>query len=306
VCGTLMMDVAEIAVFGKGFRVTLDSEEFQRLVPKDTSALHGELELKLREYKGWAPLLEPLYSLPAREIAMQYCLLLGPGEVMSVAFAATEDRHHRPSIVAVSATMRILWDSPELADSCDRCVGLAMRLATEYGIAFAGNPARVANQLSRGVFLRERAMDLRNEKSTASLDWPLIVQAIRNWQGINGIATLRLCGLGANVIVGTRHEAALANVRGTVDGYYDVRERRIVPLTDGLRSWPKAPPEASKSPAQEDLRSPEKQTLNSIDQSLKGIDASLRNMNDSLSVLTRMLLDMWFPRRRDDERGPKR
>lgn len=304
-----MSAVARVQVFGKGFRVSKESEEFQRLVPNQVGALREGLETELEEYREWASLLEPLYRLPERELTAQYCVLLSKDEIMAFAFAPTEDQHKRPSVVVVTATSPVSWGELGLPDAFDRSVGLANRLAGAYAEVFRGNERRVGEQLSKGTFLRERSLELRNERSGATLAWPFVVQAIREWQGITGVATGRLVALGANVIVGTRHEAEKANVRGAIAGYYDVREQRIIAIGDKLRLWPKIAPvevkESESEPASMDGRAHDH--LQSIDATLKRMDGSIRRLVDTADSLRQAVLEFWFPggrsREKDDKKG---
>lgn len=231
------MESAQIQVFGKGFRATEDSEEFQRLVPKEPSVLATGLERKLQGFRSWPAVIEPLYGVVKREAAAQFSVLVGAEEILASAFAVTEDSFKRPSVVIVCARVEIVWDSPDLALTFGRCVGLASRLAAEYGEAFAADQARVAAQLRRGAFLPNRRVDLLRERLPTQLDWAKLVNSIKKWRGIDGVATPRLVGLGANVVVGTKHEAERSSVKNGIAGFYDVREEEIIPVGEALKPW---------------------------------------------------------------------
>lgn len=292
---------ALVQVFGKGFRVSSDSEEFQRLVPKDSSDLKVGLERSLQEYKGWPALLDALYKSKQRDALSQFCVLISGDEILAIAGAPTEDVHGRPSAVFVTANVDIGWEDDDLPGTFEQCAGLASRLTLEYADVFARNPARLAGQLSKGTFLRDRRLDLANEKSGASLEWPQLVQAIRDWQGINGVATPRLSALGANVVIGTRHEAEKANVRGGVDGYYDVREQRIVALTDRIKPWVRVASLQTAKQTELMRESEGDERLESIDASLKSIDGSVRRVADAVEGVVHALFNIWLPGTRSDD-----
>jgi len=237
---------ASIQVWGKGYRVTSDTEEFQRYVPSGNERESG-LEMTLRG-TVWGPILEELYGVPDRELSAQRCVLFDPNELMTLAFARTADRHGRPSLVLVAAGTQIQWQDTQLGEITSRVVSLATRLACDYADVFKGNPENVGAQLRGGSFLPSRVFDLSRETPDASVEWPLVLSGVRQWRGITGVATTRLLALGANITLGTRYEAEKARAINRVDGYYDVREKEIRPLSEKLGKWPEAQPVPPERP----------------------------------------------------------
>ncbi len=93
--------VALVQVWGKGFRVTEDTEEFQRCVPSKSVEI-SLLEKKLATLV-WGPILEPLYRMSEREVGAQRCVLFDATQLLAVSFSKSEDKHGRPSIVLTTA-----------------------------------------------------------------------------------------------------------------------------------------------------------------------------------------------------------
>lgn len=232
--------VALVQVWGKGFRVSEDTEEFQQYVPLRGVSL-SHLEGGLRSLP-WAPIIEPLYRMTDREVGAQRCVLFDARQLLALSFARSEDKHKRPSIVLVSATVDIRWDSNRLGAIVGRTVALAGRLAAAYADTFRGNANAVADQLRSGGFLPSRIFDLDDERSDSAFDWTSVMAAVKRWRGVAGVATPRMLTAGANVALGTRHEAERAQLQCCVDGYYDVRDKEISPLSTALSRWEDAKP----------------------------------------------------------------
>jgi len=240
---------ADIQLWGKGYRITADSEEFQRYVPKD-STQPKNLEKKLQTFL-WGSLLEPLYSLREKEIADQRCVLFDASDLMSVSFAKTEDRHRRPSLLLTTCTVGIDWRNPLLGSITARAVALSSRLATTYAETLRGNPELVGKQLRDNSFLASRSFDLTEENPDQAIEWAHVISAVRKWSGITGISTPRLVALGANVVFGTQYEAERIKQQLALDGFFDVRHREIKTLSDRLNPWepePEPPVESSAAP----------------------------------------------------------
>jgi hypothetical protein len=235
---------ANLQIWGKGFRVSEDTEEFQRYVPKNRDEL-SSIERQLESLR-WGSLLEQLYGISERDLAGQFCVLFDANEMMSISVATTTDKHRRPSLVLVTASVRISWEHNEPEESLACIAALSLRLAGAYSKSFDGNPAQVQKQLKEDAFLPSRAFDLADEIPDARQDWTKLLSSVRRWKGIKGIATPRLAGLGANMIVGTRHESERAFKQNAIDGYIDVRTCEIHPLTGGIALWQEEP--KSKQP----------------------------------------------------------
>jgi hypothetical protein len=267
--------VAAVQVWGKGYRVTADSEEFQRYVPVQLTQ-SGGLEASLASLP-WGRVLGPLYAMPERELAAQRCLLFDSSELIAFSFARTEDRHRRPSIVLTTACVQISWESKELGDVASRAVSLTHRLASAYAESFRGNPEMVGLQLRENMFLPSRVFDLAEESKDDGVDWETVLAAVKQWRGVAGVATPKMLLLGANVVLGTKYEAERAQQQFGADGYFDVREKEIRPLSSRLERWqqpaldttpPLSPvPPVEVPPANPDLR-PIAESLDRIERTL--------------------------------------
>jgi hypothetical protein len=227
--------VSLVQVWGKGYRVTEDSEEFQRCVPT-RGATVSPLEKSLAAL-SWGPILEPLYKMNDRDLGVQRCILFDAHQLMALSFAKSEDSHGRPSVVLATAATDISWRSPQLGLIAARSVRLAGRLGSAYAEAFHGNPKATGEQLREGAFLPSRGFEIDKEEADTAIEWPGVITAVKRWRGITGVATPRVLTLGANVALGTRHEAERARKQTRVDGYYDVREKGIAPLSAALTPW---------------------------------------------------------------------
>jgi hypothetical protein len=270
------MPMAAVQVWGKGFRVTQDSEEFQRYVPTETPT--SVLESGLGS-APWGKILEPLYGLSIRELALQRCVLFNADSLIALAFAPTEDRHGRPSLVLTTAATPIAWDRRELPDVAGRTVSLAARLAASYSEVLRRNPPSVERQLRSGSFLSSRQFALSDEAPDASIDWGHVMEAVKLWRGIAGVCTPRLTALGANIVLGTKHEAETARrLREDVDGYFDVRDSEIHPLSARIDRW--QPPDVTAAVAAPQPLSYHSPDLAPIAESLQRIERTLDRIAD--------------------------
>jgi len=230
---------ADVQLWGKGYRISADSEEFQRYLPKDPAELKG-LDRKIQTI-SWGSLLESLYPLREAEVAGQQCVLFDASDLLSVSFAKTEDRHRRPSLVLTTCIVAIDWRNPQLGEITARAVALSSRLATAYADTLRGNPENVGKQLRENSFLTSRSFNLGEEQPDRTAEWAHVISAVTKWNGITGISTPRLLSLGANIVLGTKYEAERAKQQSQVDGFFDARDRDIKVLSDRLKLWEPRP-----------------------------------------------------------------
>lgn len=264
---------AAVQVWGKGFRITADSEEFQRLVPLGEAGF--ELERVLRRHSGWLGIVEQLKQMGSRDLDRQVAVLLRPDHISVLAVGSSEDKYGRWSPVVVMASTAVDWSLDDIGGVVARMWALASRLAKEYAIVFRGARVPIQSQLKDGSFLPEAKFQLSFEAKSNGDLWTDVVAAVREWQGVTGVATPVLAALGANVVIGTKHEVSL--ISGLqCDGRYDLTEKRIDVVGTGLRRWPKKV-EAGASPEVE-------QTLPAPD--LRGVEKRLERMDNSLARLT--------------------
>jgi len=224
-----------LQVWGKGYRVSAESEEFQLLVPRAKSELSG-LEVAA-DSAAWPRLLTGLYEMSEFDVENQRCILISHSEALLFSVARSTDSRSRTSVVAVVGAMTLDWEDPVLPDVIARAAGGTARIAKEYGRILAGGNQRVAAQLAGGTFVSGREFTVEKEVPDAAVDWPRLIGEIRRWQGINGVSTSQLFGLGANVLIGTEIEAASLRSTYGVDGVFDPGSRAIVPIGDRLRLW---------------------------------------------------------------------
>lgn len=227
-----------VSVWTKGHRVSRDSEEFQLVVPRSGDQLRvGEQELGSVD---WPALIEPLYQLTDRDLGFERCLLVDAERFVVAVAGRTTDSRGRPAPIIVCVCGELDWSSDVLVDRVARSHGLAVRLGGEFSAALRGEKKGVGRQLRAGSFLDSREFDVSGETLVGSAEWPRVLAAVRSLAGITGVATPNLARLGANVILGTRHEAETAAARGgSVDGFFDSRRSEIVPLSGLLHPWPK-------------------------------------------------------------------
>jgi hypothetical protein len=273
---------AHVALWGKGYRVTQDSEEFQRWVPRKWMPTPSSLDARLDEFGGWAGLLQPLYAASERDLALLRCVLFRSQEALCCSFARSEDRHKRPIVIVVSTSAPIDWQG-DVVHVVARLHALATRLVTAYASAVKGNPDHVGSQLKNGTFLADSEFPLDDEAPSAD-DWNDIVRAVKEWNGIAGVASPKLIGLGANVVIGTQHEAEIAHAQAGIDGYYDVRDRAIHPLTNRLTRWVPGPAPTPPQPAATAaMPAPQPPTAPAPNPDLAAINQTLQEMNRTLN-----------------------
>ena len=277
---------ADVQLWGKGYRISADSEEFQRYLPKDPAELKG-LDRKIQTI-SWGSLLESLYPLREAEVAGQQCVLFDASDLLSVSFAKTEDRHHRPSLVLTTCIVGIDWRNPQLGEITARAVALSSRLATTYAEALRGNPEPIGRQLRDNSFVTSRSFHQGAEHPDQRVDWARVISAVKKWSGITGVSAPRLLGLSANVVLGTKFEAEQAKQQFQVDGLFDVREREITALSDRLRLWePK--PELHIQPSQERPGYPRPPAASSQEQEAFRPSPELRLVAECLQQLNRTM-----------------
>lgn len=301
---------ARIALWGKGYRVSQDSEEFQRWVPRKWAPTPNSLDAELDSFDRWALLLQPLYAASERDLALLRCALFRSDEAMCCSFARSEDKHKRPTVIVVSASAPLDWDR-DVAHVVARLHALATRLVAAYANTVRGNPEHVGVQLKNGTFLADPEFAIDVEEPSTD-DWTDIVRAVKEWNGITGVASQKLVGLGANVVIGTQHEAELAQNRAGIDGYYDVRERAIRPLTKALTRWVAKPSQPASSTTVSRTATPDAPAptppppaapnpdLVAINQSIQELNRTMIRMTDGVFEYMRHMQELLFgdPKRR--------
>lgn len=273
---------ARIQIWGKGYRVTSDTEEFQRYVPLQPST-EVTLEKTISTLQ-WGRILEPIYALPERDLAAQRCMLFNPSELMALSFSKTEDKHRRPSVTLITATSSIDWTQDDIGETAARTSALVCRLALDYGGILKGNPEELGTHLRNGNFLPSREFDLVEEHDDRAIEWGAVLGEVKKWRGIHGVATPRLLSLGANIVLGTRHEAERSQQNFSVDGYFDIRDKEIRALSTRLDRWPN-PPAQLEAPTANQPSPP------SPDVDIRPISESLARIEQNLERIFEIALD---------------
>lgn len=299
-------ETVALMVLAKGFRVSQETEEFQLVWPPSAKALAYETERRLLSHEAWPGVLQALYSMTAAEVQTLPCVLLTPSSATSISVASAKDRYNRPMIVAVCATAPIVWKSNDVEDTVSqavaRIVALGRFAAERLARRFDGNPKDVNTDLRSEKFefnLSECAgpntVDLRY--------WRSVIRSAREWRNISGLDSPPLVALGANVLLGTEHEAMrFAGTGGsTIDGFYEPGTGRIVPISRNLTRWqqhwqPKdeatpvpvpAPPPPPAPSVQVDDEQPSAPAPSPVNERLESIDNSLKNIDRSVEVVAR-------------------
>lgn len=233
--------VCRVQVWAKGFRITERSEEYQLIIPNVASSLEPE-ERRFATVE-WGPILRDLYRIEDDVCAKQFFLGLTTNSINFTIVRQSRDRNDRSSVIGFSSTTQINWESSNFTTLVSRSSHLSKRLAQKLAEPLRRAPDHIRHQLKEGTFLPNREFDLSEEPLDDEIDWGPICRQIQRWNGIQGIATPHLAGLGANVLVGTRQEAARAD---TIAAIIDLASGELERITDDLRLW--GPPSTAPIP----------------------------------------------------------
>lgn len=282
---------AMVQTWAKGFRVSERSEEFQLVVPASHAELRvGEPSL---EAVPWGEVLEPLYLVKASLLAREFALLLSSTSATAVAAAHSEDKLGRRSIVVVAATVPVEWSDEDLAKRFGATHALVTRLAEMYGTVLRGSRPEVQTQLRDGRFLTDRSFSLESEEEGSGIGWKTVAREIKRWQGIKGIATPHLVGLGANVLYGTQDEALRSAGGFPLDAFLDMSRAQLSPLNDALSLWPAPEPEI-----QDRIPEPvteETDPLKRIDGRLQQIAEQQTRTHNLVHAMFDFIRSIWLP-----------
>lgn len=240
--------VCAVQVWAKGFRITERSEEYQLIIPN--LAISLEPEERRFATVDWGPILRDLYRIGDDVCAKQFFLGLTANSINFTIVRQSRDRNDRSSVIGFSGTTPINWDSSSLTMLVSRSSHLVKRLAQKFAEPLRRAPDHVRHQLKEGTFLPNREFDLSEEPLDDEVDWAPICRQLQRWNGIQGIATKHLAGLGANVLVGTRQDLVGtrqdAERADGVAAIIDLSSGEIERITDDLRLW--GPPSTAPLP----------------------------------------------------------
>ena len=249
--------VGRVLVFAKGFRVSNSTEEFQLVVPPTGGDLESTTEHKTLWLRGWQATIQQFYDLSERDAERQRCLLIIDGDCVLIAIRKSVDSHGRPSVVCVAVVCSPSGDHSD-ASTVNRSDALARRLAASYANVFADGAQEIESQLRAGSFLPNRYFDLAEEPPLEKdFDWSRALSALREWHGVTGFATQKMSALGANVLLGTKHEAERAvAAKAALDGFLAPGSSQIRQLGSGITTAIEeeaSPPSDLTGPATSDL-----------------------------------------------------
>jgi hypothetical protein len=232
------MDTSTVAltVFAKGLRVTRDNEEFQRVWPSDSDplTLTYPVQHQLSEWDGWSDLIADLYRMRPSRIEAQQCLLIGHDAFTFIAARRMRDAHQRPTVIIVAATIAATWgDEARVVASIGHSAATAQAVAQAEAERFEADPLGYAAALR----LKRATIAVPAVVNSELSYWAPLVREISRYRGVVGAATPAMAPLGANIVIGTEHEARVVARNHAVAGYYLPQLERIVPLGDGLTPW---------------------------------------------------------------------
>lgn len=233
--------VCMVQVWAKGFRITERSEEYQLIIPNIASSLAPE-ERRFATV-DWGPILRDLYRIDDDVCAHQFFLGLTTDSINFTIVRQSRDRNDRSSVIGFSGTTPINWESSNFTTLVSRSSHLTKRLAQKLAEPLRRAPDHIRHQLKEGTFLPNREFDLSEEPLDDEVDWAPICRQVQRWNGIQGIATPHLAGLGANVLVGTRQDAERAD---SIAAIIDLASGELEKITDDLRLW--GPPATAPIP----------------------------------------------------------
>ena len=208
-------------VMAKGLGRGAGSDEFRVVLPEKPV---GEIASRLRAEKDWGQLLSPLYERTAEDLSRQYAILLSVTEFGAFSVAPTRDAFGRRSVIILG----LVGDRGREHEASLAAEALAQ---VRRGIP---EVARAAPYEPRPKLKEVAARVARREVSPSpSLESDSFLE-LMSTAGCQGAATPLMLGLGADVVVGTAHEAASAVSSGrSLRAFLDVRSGRLRSLLPG-------------------------------------------------------------------------
>lgn len=208
-------------VLAKGFGRGTESEEFRLVHPKTPRSQIGRA---LGQQTEWGNLLAPLYERTWEDLSRQYAVLVRQQEVAAFRVAPTEDRFGRASVVIVGLMVE-RWSLEEDA----RRVALAMTSIGDWLPSIAESVHLGDREAMESAVAGMAAFG----DSDAPWDGPPLAELL-SVTHCRGAATPLLLGLGADVVIGTAHEALDAQRRGVpAVGYLSSHTGRVEYFGDG-------------------------------------------------------------------------
>lgn len=206
-------------VLAKGFGNGGKTKEFRMILPSEPV---GEIAARLADLAPtWARLLQPLYDRTAEDLSRQYAILVSESEIGAFVVAPSRDAFRRRSLVVIGLIARRVLDVRQ-----DAVIGRQALARVRTGIQ---GVSEIVSGDSRSAVAA--AMDLVAQREAPELSDPppaLFYSVLLKSQEFNGAATLLLLGLGADVVVGTQHEAATAARQGAeTKATFDVRTQML-------------------------------------------------------------------------------
>jgi hypothetical protein len=278
---------ARIDLWGKGHRVTRETEEFQRLVPARRAEPASALETFVDHFDRWPELLDSLYKSVPKALPEQYCLRIVEQEALVATPHAVRDAHDRDSVLLVLAYVDIDWkDHRELVRRISGARGVSVKLGAEVSSDLSGANTSVSERLRTGTFLASRDYPLEGAVPEDPEWWRDMLAEVARFHRVHGVSTPRMKAMGANVIVGTRAEAE----RAAADGYFDRRTRRLLAFGERLVTWASSPSEAepaTRPPAEGDVAT----HLLEVRDGLEKVEATVDRLSRGLDAAAKLRAD---------------
>ncbi len=256
-------------VLAKGFGQGTGTEEFRIVLPAN---LRGDICSRLSAIRNWSGLLAPLYDRTGEDLSRQYAILLAADEFAVFCVAPTRDSFERRSLVIVGfvADRDLNHDARVAAEALDRIREGIWDVAEAIQTGDRERLQRVATHIASGPPPESRSSELEFFRDLLSS------------RGHAGAATPLLLGLGADVVIGTSHEAMAAVGMGlTVNAYFDIRSGRLVSLSP---PEPEATEPRKSSPASRRTMKT-KELLEEIIERLDAMEEDLRDLKKSQARL---------------------
>lgn len=264
-------------VLAKGLSQGTGTEEFRIVLPAKPK---GNICNRLNAIKSWSGLLAPLYDRTAEDLSRQYAILLAADEFAVFCVAPTRDSFQRRSLVIMGfvADRELNNDARVAAEALNRIRKGIQDVAEKIHIGSRERLQRIATNIASGPSPKIKLGELdffRELLSSSNYD---------------GAATPLLLALGADVVIGTSHEATEAVRLGlTVNAYVDIRSGRVVSLSP-------PEPEVESGESSPASRKPMK-TKELFQEIIKRLDSMEKDLRDLRRDQARVLKEVrrkWF------------
>lgn len=279
-------------VLAKGLGQGTGTEEFRVVLPTNPT---GEISSRLSASKTWGEFLHLLYDRTAEDLSRQYAILLALHEFAVFCVAPAKDPFGRRSVVIVGLV-------------ADRTRTLDAQIAAEALGRIRKGISDIANTIKDGSRERLQQVTTRITSGPPPKSEPGESDFFRDLlatRAYAGAATPLLLWLGADVVIGTPHEARRAEITGLrVRGYLDIPSGRLVSLSPAeleVAQPPKSAPANRKTMKTKELLEEIIGRLDAIEEDLRDLkrlgamEEDLRDLRSDQAVLLKEVSKKgWF------------